>query len=97
MTLFYKKKQACVIKWLMLVVILSHNLKHNIMGSVLKFIAFAFLALFILAFALPLFWLVIQEIGLLFGGLFLGIGGANLFWVVVFVISIIAIIVMLSN
>ena len=67
------------------------------MGSVLKFIAFAFLALFILAFALPLLWLVIQEIGGLFGGFFLGIGGSDLIWVGVFVISIIAIIVMLSN
>ena len=67
------------------------------MGSILKFTAIAFLILFILAFALPLLWLVIKEIGLLFGGFFLGIGGSDLVWVGVFVISIIAIIVMLSN
>ena len=42
------------------------------MGSVLKFIAFAFIALFILAFALPLLWLVIQEIGGLFWRFLLG-------------------------
>ncbi|MBQ3946847.1 MAG: hypothetical protein II670_14770 [Alphaproteobacteria bacterium] len=67
------------------------------MGSVLKFIAFAFIALFILAFALPLLWLVIQEIGALFGGFFMGIGSSDLIWVGVFVISIIAIIAMLLN
>ena len=67
------------------------------MGSILKFIAFAFIALLILAFALPLLWLVIQEICGLFGGFFIGIGGSDLVWLVVFVVSIIAIIVMLSN
>ena len=67
------------------------------MGSILKFIVFAFVALLILAFALPLLWLVIQEICCLFGGFFLGIGGSDLIWVGVFVISIIAIIIMLSN
>lgn len=67
------------------------------MGNVLKFIAFVFIALFILAFALPLLWLVIQEIGGLFGGFFMGIGGSDIVWIGVFIISIIAIIVMLSN
>jgi len=67
------------------------------MGSVLKFIAFTFIVLFILAFALPLLWLVIKEIGLLFGGLFLGIGGADLLWIGVIIVSVIAIIIMASN
>lgn len=67
------------------------------MGSVLKFIAIVFLILLILAFALPLLWVVIKEIGLLFGGLFMGVGGTGLIWLGVFVISIIAIIVMLLN
>lgn len=83
--------------WLMLFLFLHRVKKKQIMGSVLKFIAFAFVALFILAFALPLLWLVIQEICCLFGGFFLGIGGSDLIWIGVFVISIIAIIVMLSN
>jgi hypothetical protein len=49
------------------------------MGSILKFIAIVFLILLILAFALPLLWVVIKEIGLLFGGLFMGIGGSPVF------------------
>lgn len=67
------------------------------MGSILKFIAIAFFILLILAFALPLLWVVIKEIGLLFGGLFMGVGGTGLIWLGLFVISIIVIIVCLLD
>ena len=67
------------------------------MGNILKFVAIAFLVLLILAFALPLLWVVIKEIGLFFGGLFLGIGGADLLWIGVIIVSVIAIIIMASN
>lgn len=67
------------------------------MGSVLKFIAIVFLILLILAFALPLLWVVIKEIGLLFGDFFVGIGGSDLIWIGITIISVIAIIIMASN
>lgn len=67
------------------------------MGSILKFVALAFLILLILAFVLPLLWLVIQEICGLFGGFFGGVGGSNLIWIGLIVLSVIAIIIMANN
>ena len=67
------------------------------MGDILKFIAIAVLTLLILAFALPILWLVIKEIGFFFGDLFCGISGSGLLWIGITIISIIAIIVMASN
>ncbi|MBO4427774.1 MAG: hypothetical protein J5771_04765 [Bacteroidales bacterium] len=43
------------------------------MGSLLKFVFFAFLILLISAFALPLLWLVIKLVVWLFGGMFSGL------------------------
>lgn len=64
------------------------------MGSILKFVAILFLILLILAFALPLLWLVIKEICGLFGGFF---AGTDLIWIGLIVISVIAIIIMANN
>ena len=67
------------------------------MGDILKFIAIAFLTLLILVFALPLLWIVIQEIGLIFGDFFMGAGGSYLLWIGIIIVSVIAIIVLASN
>lgn len=66
------------------------------MGDILKFIAITTLILFILAFALPLLWFVIHLAGWLFGGIF-GALGSSFIWIAIFVVSVIAIIVMLAN
>lgn len=67
------------------------------MWEILKFVAYAFIALLILAFALPLLWLVIQMIGWLFGGVFAVLGAGNFISICVIIISIIAIIIMASK
>ena len=63
------------------------------MGEVVKFVAGLFLIAFLLVFTIPLLWGAIKLFIWLFGGLFVFIDG----WVVLLVISIIAIIVMLAN
>ena len=67
------------------------------MGSILKFIGITFLILLVLAFTIPLLWLVIHLIGWLFGDMFSNIGGGNLIWIFITIVSVIAIIKMLIN
>lgn len=54
------------------------------MWNVLKILFVVLLCLILLAFILPLLWLVIKEAGGLFGGLFTGTG--NDFWYIVFTV-----------
>lgn len=63
------------------------------MGEIVKFVAGLFLIGLLLVFAIPLLWGAIKLFIWLFGGLFIFIDG----WVVLLIISIIAIIAMLSN
>ena len=63
------------------------------MGDILKFFAGLFLISFLLVFTIPLLWGAIKLFLLLFGGIFMYING----WLILFIISIIAIIVMLAN
>lgn len=53
------------------------------MGDILKFVATAFLILFILVFAIPLLWLVIKLFSWLFGGLVFLMGDALLVLLIV--------------
>jgi len=53
------------------------------MGDILKFVATAFLILFILVFAVPLLWLVIKLFSWLFGGLVFLMGDALLVLLIV--------------
>ena len=53
------------------------------MGDILKFVATAFLILFILVFAIPLLWLVIKLFTWLFGGLAFLMGDALLVLLIV--------------
>lgn len=53
------------------------------MGDILKFVATAFLIVFILVFAIPLLWLVIKLFSWLFGGLVFLMGDALLVLLIV--------------
>ena len=56
------------------------------MGEILKFVAFAFLIVFLLTFTLPLLALVLNMFGWFFGdffvGLFSGIAVSDILWIV---------------
>ncbi len=67
------------------------------MWEILKFVVIAFLILVFLAFVVPLLWLVIQMLGFFFGDVFTGFATDNFIWISITVISIIAIIVILSR
>jgi hypothetical protein len=60
------------------------------MGDILKFVAYLFLTVLILVFAIPLLWLVIHLFIWLFGGLLTFLGSS--IWLVVLVVSVIVII-----
>ena len=64
------------------------------MGEILKFVAISFLILLILAFAIPLLWLVIKLVVWLFGGMFVGLSFAvgDIFWLLILIVSIVFII-----
>ena len=62
------------------------------MLDLIKIVLTLFICVLVLVFALPLLWLVIQEIGLLFGWMFDGCGG----YVTIIILCVIAWIV-LSN
>ena len=69
------------------------------MGDILKFIAISFLILLILAFALPLLWLVIKMFGWLFGGMLAGLAFAagDIVWLLVLIVSIVVIVLLMAN
>lgn len=69
------------------------------MGEIIKFVAGTLLVLFLLAFTIPLLWLVVKLFVWVFGGLFGGITliGGNILWLLVIIVSIGVIIWSISN
>lgn len=69
------------------------------MGDIIKFVAGSLLVLFLLAFAIPLLWLVVKLFVWVFGSLFGGviICGGGIFWLLVIIVSIGVIIWSISN
>ena len=69
------------------------------MGGLLKFVCMVFLILLVLALAIPLLWLVIKMVCWLFGGMLAGLvlGGGDILWILITIVSVIFIIWCLTN
>ncbi len=69
------------------------------MGDIIKFVAGALIVLLLLVFVIPLLWLVVKLFGWIFGGLFGGVIflGGGLIWILILIVSVVAIIALLSS